>query len=384
MEVRDPALLTAFFYPAGDPGCERLWHAVQAVRAGDGSTIRRQQQTFEGATVVQLLLERAGTEPARAWQELAQETERGLGAAWAELPGRPWGVSRFYLGAAVARPQDEQQLLHEGLAMPLDAVHPVVALPMGRLWLVQPPAMAGAGRALAAYLWVHSPAGGNRRRIEEFLWGEGAALLRAELYLHRGCHAIRQYGRAGRASLWAALDSLETAAARAPGQPPDAPAQASLRGCCRSTLPVLALLSQRQNVLRSSAYLYRQIWAGLCNDEGTLFAWYQERLAEALAQWGYDLERADRALAMAQTALLATAAPPPAPAAPVPAAEGPARAEGRTAPWPFYLLGAAILALCLVDDSWTIVAARAGAALLLTALALLGVWLWRRRGRGGK
>jgi hypothetical protein len=381
MEMRDPALLTAFFYPAGDRECEHLWQVVQAARPGDGSSIRRQQVTFDGATVVQMIVERQGVEKAEVWQELAQETGRCLAEVWADLPGRPWGVSQFYLAAAVARPQDEQQLLHEGLALPAETAHPMAVLPVGRLWLVSAPAMAGAGRATAVYTCVHSPAGGTRRRIEELLWGQGARLLRADLYLHRGFYSIRQYGREGRASFWAALDQLEATAAGAPDQPVAGPAQESLRRACRNALPGLALLSRRYNVLRSSAYLYRQIWAELCPDEGTLFTWYQERLSEALAQWGYDLGRADRAMAMAQTALLATASPSLPPLVSPPGQEGgTGRQQGGWATtWPFYVIGAAIIALCLVDDSWMIVAARAGAVFLLALIAWAGLRLFRRR-----
>jgi len=381
MELYDPALTVAFFYPAGDEGSDLLRQAVQSPPPGKKSRLRRRRFGTDGAGIVQVALEREGHWEASTWRELAGEMERWLGMAWDNPPGRPWGSTRIYLAGSVTGLYEEQQLLQEALALPGQPSRPMTPLPTGRIWLVVPPAMTAEGNPAATYAWLHSPREGSRQEVETLWWGEKAPLLRLELYLHRALHLLRQYGPKERADFWATLEEVEAGAS--------SPAEESLlRQACRSALRKTASLNRRHNLLRSSTYLYRQMVSELCQDKGSLLAWYEKRLEEALTQWGYDLERADRSIALAQTALALQSEPPagpPTPAQPAPAtsptSEGtPAAPRRPILPWPAYPVAAAIIALCLVDENYLVIAARA-AFLLVLSLAL---WAYPRLHRSAR
>ncbi len=359
MDMLNPALMNAYFYPAGDRGSEYLWQAVAQAQSAGQSRVRQQRLIIDGVTVVQVILEREGPWAAAVWQQLAQEMAELLGQL-DPPPGRPWGMSQYYLGALVAGPYEEQNLLRQGLGLPAGPTHPPAPLPAGRLWLISPPLMREGGISVARYAWIHAPSEGARQQVQVLLWGENALLLRAELYLHRSLHSLRLYGRHERAAFWTALEQLEVAATTALEQPGDHRRAQNLRLACSKTIRGLSHLNRRHNLLRSSAYLYRQISSKLVTDEGTLFSWYTERLNEAIVQWSYDLERADRALSLAQTAVLAMPSPPATTSPP------------SGLPWPAYLVAGAVIALCLVDASWTIVVAR---AVVMTVLALV-LWGW--------
>ncbi len=376
MELYDPALSVAYFYPAGDEGIELLWQLVQTPPPGKKSHPRRRRFGTDGAGIVQVSLERDGQWDTSAWLELAGEMERWLGTAWDNPPGRPWGSSRIYLAGSVTGLHEEPQLLREALALPEMLSRPMAALPTGRLWLGIPPAMTAEGNSAAVYVWLHSPREGSRQEAEALWWGEKAALLRVELYLHRALYILRQYGPKERADFWASLEEVEA------GLSPTG--ENSLRRICQTAARKAALLNRRHNLLRSSTYLYRQIASELCQYEQGLFIWYGKRLDEALTQWGYDLERADRSIALARTVLLAQAERPAglpttetatALPAPLPLLDKPPMAARQPAlPWPAYLGLAAIVALCLVDENYLVIAARAVFLLVLS----LALWVYSR------
>ncbi len=375
MELYDPALSVAYFYAAGDEGSELLWQVVQTPPPGKRSHPRRRRFGTDGAGIVQVILEREGRWDPSAWPELAEEMERWLGMAWDNPPGRPWGSSRIYLAGSVTGLHEEPQLLREALVLPEMSSLPMATLPTGRLWMAIPPAMTAEGNSAATYAWFHSPREGSRQEVEALWWGERAPLLRAELYLHRALHILRQYGPRERADFWASLEEVE-AALSSPAE------EEALHRACRTAVRKAALLNRRHNLLRSGTYLYRQIVIDLCQYENRLFSWYGKRLDEALTQWGYDLERADRSIALARTALLAQAERPaglsspvePATATPPPPEQPPAATRQPALPWPVYLAVAAIIALCLVDENYLVIAART-AFLLVLGLAL---WVYTR------
>ena len=378
MELYDPALSVAYFYPAGDEGVELLWQLVQSPPPGRKSHPRRRKFGTDGAGIVQVSLERDGQWDASAWPELAGEMERWLGAAWDNPPGRPWGSSRIYLAGSVTGLHEEPQLLHEALDLPEMPSRPMAVLPTGRLWLGIPPAMTAEGNSAAVYAWLHSPREGSRQEAEALWWGEKAALLRVELYLHRALYILRQYGPKERADFWASLEEVETLSTE----------ESALRRACRTAARKAALLNRRHNLLRSSTYLYRQIVSELCQYEQGLFVWYGKRLDEALTQWGYDLERADRSIALARTVLLTQAERPASlpvaetatalPASPPPPDKSLTALRQPALPWPAYLGIAAVVALCLVDENYLVIAARA-AFLLVLSLALWAYTHLRRR-----
>lgn len=381
MELYDPALSVAYFYPAGDEGIELLWQAVQSPPLGKRSHPRRRRFGIDGAGIVQVALERDGQWASSAWMELGGEMERWLGTAWDNPPGRPWGSSRIYLGGSVTGLHEEPQLLREALALPEMPSRPMAVLPTGRLWLGIPPAMTAEGNSAATYAWFHSPREGSRQEVEALWWGEKAALLRAELYLHRALSVLRQYGPRERADFWASLEEVEAGLSSVE--------EDALRRACQTAVRKAALLNRRHNLLRSSTYLYRQMVLELCKYEQDLFIWYGKRLDEALTQWGYDLERADRSIALARTSLLAqaerlaglrptTEAATAPPASPLPPDKPPTITRQPAFPWPAYLAVAAIIALCLVDENYLVIAARA-AFLLALSLALWAYTRLRRR-----
>ncbi|MBN1483501.1 MAG: hypothetical protein JXA37_02160 [Chloroflexia bacterium] len=374
MVFHDPALVVAFFFAAGDRQGSELWEVVQSLPPTEESVPRRKSTSTAGATVVQVELSRRGGWEIQVWQQLSDEMGRWLGTFWDRPPESFWGVSQVYLGAVAAGPYEEQNLLAQALGLSQEAARPVVLLPVGRVWLVSAPAMVERGAVTAAYAWFYAPTEGVRQGVESLLWEDNASFMRAELYLHRALHQLRQYGREERAAFWSALDRLENTALAAlageSGQP-----HGSLREASRVAGQGLARLSRRHNLLRSSSYLYGQIGRELRQDGEGFFSWYEERLQEALVQWGYDLERADRAVQLARMAWLSQI-----------------EASGREQPpsgrrmagrprecwapvWWMVLLGAAILALCLVDRDWVIVLLRAA---VTTVLFLLG-WLLLRR-----
>lgn len=371
MGFYDPALVAAFFFAAGDREGERLWEVVSAAPPDGERGVRRKRISTAGTTIVQVALERTGYEEVGSWSDLSQAMAGWLGRFWDAPPDSFWGMSRIYLGAAVAGPYEEQALLAQGLSLAEEPSRPVVLLPVGRLWLASPPGMVDRGSVVATYAWFYAPTEEVRRRLEELLWDDGASFPRAELYLHRALHQLRQYGREERTAFWATLDRTENAAALALARP-DARCLGQLREASRVTVRELARLSRRHNLLRSSAYLYRQIGQELRQEGDGLFYWYEQRLQEALVQWGYDLERADRAITLARTALLAVPPPEPAPE-PVP----PMGKDAPAIPFLHYLVAAAVFAFCLVDDNWMIVLARAGVLSLLAVLS----WVWLRRQR---
>ncbi len=376
MELYDPALSVAYFYAAGDEGVELLWQVVQPLPPGKRSHPRRRRFGTDGAGIVQVTLEREGRWGISAWQELAEEMERWLGTAWDNPPGRPWGSSRIYLAGSVTGLHEEPQLLREALALSEMPSRPMAPLPTGRLWLGIPPAMTAEGNSAATYVWLHSPREGSRQEAEALWWGEKALLLRVELYLHRALHILRQYGPRERTDFWAYLEEVETGLSME---------ENALRRACQTTARRAALLNRRHNLLRSSTYLYRQIAIELCQYEGSLFSWYEKRLNEALTQWGYDLERADRSIALARTVLQVQAERPAGPCPPVeesaalpaspPSTDKPPMATRQPAlPWPAYLAIAALVALCLVDENYLIIAARATFLLVLS----LALWVYTR------
>ncbi len=383
MELSDPALVVALFFAAGDVGVGRLWQAVMTDPPKGAGTVRRRQVSLDGATVVQVSLERSGEWPATVWQEMAQAMTRWLGPFWESPPGRAWGGSRIYLGAVVAGPHEERALIGAGLAVPAETVRRVVPTPFGRIWLVSPAAVAERSPLVATYAWFHAPVKEVRAEVERWLWNDAPPLLRAELYLHRALAQLRQYRREERATFWAALERLEevTATSLSAG----AGHLGSLQAACQVVLQNTARLGRLHTLLSSSAHLYRQIGSELRQEKGGLFSWYEERQREAIVQWGYDLERADRALALARTALAVlslnrSSAPAGAPsrASPLP----PERASsGRPFPqWLLSLIAAAVLALCLVEDNWTVVLIRLGVVL---AFLLLAWWVFRWQRRSG-
>ncbi|MGB9722860.1 MAG: hypothetical protein ACP5OO_01790 [Chloroflexia bacterium] len=376
MALYDPALTVAYFYPAGDEGGELLWQILQNPPPGKKSHPRRRRVGTDGATIVQAILERDGQHESSTWPELAGEMERWLGTAWDNPPGRPWGSSRIYLAGSVTGLYEEQQLLREALPLSEMTSRPVATLPTGRLWLVLPPAMTAEGNSAATYAWLHSPREGSRQEVEALWWGEKAPLLRVELYLHRALHVLRQYGPRERADFWRALEEVEAGLSSSPAE------ENALRRACRTAVRKTAFLNHRHNLLRSGTYLYRQMAFELCPYEGSLFSWYESRLNEALTQWGYDLERADRSIALARTALLVqsgqpaqpptpTEAVPPAPSVPPGVPPAPARPRPF---WPAHLVAAAVIALCLVDENYWVIAARAAALLVLS----LAFWTYAR------
>lgn len=363
MDIHNPALVTALFFAAGDRGGDRVWEIVTAGPAADLTGVRWRRVLVDGATIVQVGLARSGAWPATVWQEMTAQLADWLGWVVEEPPRHLWGGSRLYLGAVVTGLYEERRLVEEGLTVAEESIRRVVQLPVGRLWLVSPPAVSERGALLASYAWFHAPGPEIRRQVDRLLWEENAPFLRSELYLHRALHQLRQYGREERAAFWAALEQLEMVVPAVLAHPEDARSRGRLGEATRIVVRGMARLSRLHNLLRSSAHLYRQIGSELCQEGGGLFSWYEERQKEAIVQWGYDLDRADRAIALARTALVALPEPPP----PRPAPAVP--------PWFYSLVGAAVLALSLVDRSWIVVAARLGVTLLL----LLALWLFSRR-----
>jgi hypothetical protein len=383
VELHDPALVVFFFFPSGDEGSETLWANVSASAPRGRSSARRDRFALDGSTVVQFVLEREGAWEEGTWQDLSQEMTTWLGRFAQSPPGRPWGVSQVFVGAAVTDLYEEQRVLHRQLALPETRTRAATVLPTGRLWLITPPAMTEGRPLTATYAWIYAPSRELRQQLQGQIWQKGAPFQRAELYLHRALHQLRQYGKGQRASLWTAMEQTETAAAKALIAPTDSRLGDALRRACGTVVQGLAQLSRHHNLLRSSGHLYRQIGSDLRQEEGGLFPWFEDRLKEALQQWGYDLERADRAITLCQTALLAArdqSQPTVAPAriqidpvqVPPQVVSVPARPQ-----WPLYLIAAAVLALCLVDDSWLVVLARVG---VLLVLSLLAWFLWRRQG----
>jgi hypothetical protein len=381
MDLHDPALVVVFFFAAGDRGAEHLWESVTTTPVGGESQLRHQRTTMDGATVIQVVLERSGVWESVVWQDLMQEMYRWLGRSWESPPGRPWGISRFYLGGAVAGLYEEQLLLSEGLALPEEPARRVTHLPVGRLWLVNPPAVAERGSNVASYAWFYAPAGNIRTQLERLLWQESAPLLRAELYLHRALYQLRQYQREERAAFWVSLEQLESIATSCVSRSKGAGQEGQLREICRVVTQGMARLSRLHNLLRSSAHLYRQIGTELRQEEGALFSWYEERLREATIQWGYDLDRADRAAELARMAFLALIPLQPSQPEQLQQDEVPARDRptGSIPPIVFHLFTAAVLALCLVDENWVVVLVRTGVILLVLSAGWGLTRLWNRR-----
>lgn len=379
MELHDPALVVFFFFSTGDRGSEHLWAHVTASTPKGHLDARRERFTLDGSTVVQAVLERAGSWGEEIWQDLSQTMTRWVGDFVQSPPGRPWGISWVLLGAAVTDLYEEERLLRRQMAMPDIPSRSVTTLPSGRLWLLTPPAMTEGGPLRATYAWIYAPSKETRAQLQDQLWQRGALFQRAELYLHRALHQVRQYGREERAAFWAAMEQTETAAASALIEPANVQRRDVLRRAGGTVVQGLARLSRRHNLLRSSGHLYRRLGSELRQEEGGLFPWFEDRLKEALQQWGYDLERADRAVTLCHTALLVASYP-----------GQPARWRGEpgilggepdSLRWPLYVIAAAAVALCLVDDSWGIVTARLGVLLVLSLL--WGWWHHRRRRQGG-